>query len=76
MPNCPHCDRADSVVRKGFRYTKKYGRVQMWFCRLCDRKFSPGSEKRKRGVESQGDRAMTNAERGRKCRLRKKLSNS
>ncbi|MBU0569009.1 PD-(D/E)XK nuclease family protein [bacterium] len=40
---CPYCN-GTKIIRRGQR-TKKYGEVQIFYCKGCERKFTPGISK-------------------------------
>lgn len=40
---CPYCKGKD-LIKKGQRI-KKYGEIQLYYCRGCDKKFTPGVDK-------------------------------
>lgn len=42
---CPYCNGRD-IIKKGQR-VKKYGDIQLYYCKHCDKKFTPGVDKYK-----------------------------
>lgn len=58
---CPHC-QGEQTVKNGTKRGK-----QRWLCKDCDRTFTPGGLGHR---QSEGDRAMSGAERQRKRRAR------
>jgi len=42
---CPYCNGRE-IIKKGQR-VKKYGDIQLYYCKNCDKKFTPGASKHK-----------------------------
>jgi len=47
IPRCPHCGAIRKAVKAGKRRTRQ-GERQMWRCKKCGRKFTPGKYTRMR----------------------------